>query len=169
MVRCANCQSSQIDGTIFCTECGASVVVPAKRQSTTLFSGRRGTVQHASPVEADEQAATPIETRLALQVLTNGRQMRLKAHEELLIGRRDEARGIVPDVDLSDDGGYEAGVSRRHAIICWLDGGYFVEDLSSANGTFVNDQRVEPQLRAALHNGDELRCGTLGMRVEISP
>ncbi|HEY2250969.1 MAG TPA: PAS domain S-box protein, partial [Planctomycetaceae bacterium] len=36
----------------------------------------------------------------------------------------------------------EETVSRRHARIIVADGGYFVEDLGSRNGTYVNGQRV---------------------------
>ena len=38
-----------------------------------------------------------------------------------------------------------AGVSRRHAILAHKNSLYTVEDLGSANGTFVNGQRLAPQ------------------------
>ncbi|MBC8159834.1 MAG: FHA domain-containing protein [Roseiflexaceae bacterium] len=170
MLRCPNCQSGQIDGTVFCTVCGASLAAPVRRQSTTLF--KKGLRPEATEPVAMADAAPPVapsEARLALYVLPSGRQMRLKLQEELLIGRRDSGRGITPDVDLSDDGGFNAGVSRRHAIISWDEGDLFVEDLGSPNGTFVNEQRIKPQQRAPLRNGDTLRCGMLTLRVELSP
>src|SRR2546422_4177280 len=34
-------------------------------------------------------------------------------------------------------------VSRKHAVIVERDGGFFVEDQGSLNGTFVNRKRVE--------------------------
>lgn len=86
-----------------------------------------------------------------------------------MIGRKDVARGINPDIDLGAHGGYDAGVSRRHAILNWRHGAYYVEDLASANGTFVNEHQVAASEQAKLHNGDELRCGMLALRVEISP
>jgi serine phosphatase RsbU (regulator of sigma subunit) len=45
-------------------------------------------------------------------------------------------------------------VSRRHAAILHDNGRYFVEDLQSRNGTFLNDQRVSQ--RTALRDGDHL-------------
>jgi phosphoserine phosphatase RsbU/P len=45
-------------------------------------------------------------------------------------------------------------VSRRHAAILHDRGRYFVEDLHSRNGTFLNDQRVSQ--RTALRDGDHL-------------
>ena len=64
-----------------------------------------------------------------------------------------------------------AMVSRLH---CRLEAGpegatgeaaLDVIDLSSTNGTFVNDQRVE---RARLANGDRLRVGRVELKVERS-
>jgi serine phosphatase RsbU (regulator of sigma subunit) len=45
-------------------------------------------------------------------------------------------------------------VSRRHAVIVRIDGTYYVEDLKSRNGTFLNDQRILE--RAPLSDGDLL-------------
>ncbi len=45
-------------------------------------------------------------------------------------------------------------VSRRHAAILRERGNYFVEDLQSRNGTFLNDKRVTE--RAPLDEGDQL-------------
>lgn len=168
MIRCPNCQSNQLDGTIFCTECGGSLLFVQERQPTMPFNGA---LQPVQPDESEPEllAAAPSETRLTLRVLATSRVIRLHVQDELLIGRTDEARGIQPDIDLGLDGGYDAGVSRRHAILSWQGGSYYLEDLSSANGTFVNDKQIEPQIRTLIHNGDAIRCGMLDLRVEISP
>ncbi len=50
-----------------------------------------------------------------------------------LVGRPSASRNIHPDVDCSDD----SGVSRRHAQLTTDGTRFFVEDLESANGTFV--------------------------------
>jgi pSer/pThr/pTyr-binding forkhead associated (FHA) protein len=70
-------------------------------------------------------------------------------------------------VDLGLDGGYDAGVSRRHAIIAPQAGGFIIEDLASANGTFVNGRRLQPQAPTPIRSGDELKFGTLILRFEI--
>lgn len=167
MIVCSNCRGKQLDGTIFCTECGASLL-PAKRESTVSLVGRMGD-EEAAPVLVPAPAAprAPGQPTLVLVVLNNARRIALDVSEDLLIGRRDDARGIFPDVDLGRDGGYEGGVSRRHAILSYKNGVFRVEDLGSANGTFVNGKQIDPQMPTALASGDELKCGLLFLRVEI--
>lgn len=86
-------------------------------------------------------------------------QFSLNQTGESLIGRVDPNRGIRPEVDLSK---YDpaARVSRRHARIVVQDNQYFIEDLGSANGTFLNGSNKlaqgKPQL---LTTGDELKLG----------
>jgi pSer/pThr/pTyr-binding forkhead associated (FHA) protein len=104
---------------------------------------------------------------IALIVINSGRRIALDAGDDLLVGRKDNQRGIYPDVDLGLDGGYDAGVSRRHAIIATQSGGFTLEDLASANGTFVNGQRLGPQAPVPIAHGDELKFGTLILRFEI--
>lgn len=48
-------------------------------------------------------------------------------------------------------------VSRRHAEISFCDDCFLLTDLKSANGTFLNGQRITEQ---ALQNGDSLRLGS---------
>jgi len=65
------------------------------------------------------------------------------AKGELTIGRN-------PGNDILID---NVGVSRRHAVIKASAGRVVVEDLGSANGTFVNGQRITSQ---ELQDGDEI-------------
>lgn len=71
--------------------------------------------------------------------------------EQVLIGRN-------PECQIQTQDGL---VSRRHARIIVHDGLYWIEDLQSANGVYVNSQRV-PQ--AQLRPGDEVVCGSLTLR-----
>ena len=77
--------------------------------------------------------------------------------EPLLIGRSSECQIQTQD----------GLVSRRHARI-FYDGGYWIEDLGSANGVFIDNQRVP---RAPLRPGDTALCGSLTIRLlpEIRP
>jgi len=75
--------------------------------------------------------------------------------DELLIGRAERGEGRLGD---------EPELSRRHARIARDDEGLLtIEDLGSANGTYVNDARVSG--RRALRVGDSLRLGRTTLRV----
>jgi len=72
-----------------------------------------------------------------------GTEYRLDADQSVL--------GRHPDCDIQLE---VAAVSRQHARISREQGEYYVEDLGSRNGTFVNDQEV--QGRRALRPGDQI-------------
>jgi predicted component of type VI protein secretion system len=79
--------------------------------------------------------------------------------DESHIGRWDADGGIFPDVDLDSDDP-EAKVSRRHARITRRGEKYYLEDLGSTNGTFVNrGRRLLPGDRQPLRDGDEVIVG----------
>ena len=52
----------------------------------------------------------------------------------------------------------EGAVSRQHAVIAEDEAGYYLRDLDSANGTFVNRQGIEKERRLLKH-GDLIRLG----------
>ena len=62
-------------------------------------------------------------------------------------------RGAECDLRLDD-----TFVSQEHARIFAKDGSWYVEDLGSTNGTFVNEQRLAAP--AMLTSGDRIRVGT---------
>ncbi|MGH7748775.1 MAG: FHA domain-containing protein, partial [Candidatus Dormibacteria bacterium] len=66
------------------------------------------------------------------------------------------------DIVLASDD----SVSRLHAVLERLGPGWWLRDLASRNGTFVNGARVAQG--RALVNGDELRIGSTRMVYRIS-
>jgi hypothetical protein len=85
------------------------------------------------------------------------REVELSA-SEMLVGRRNDAVGFVPDIDLSGD----PAVSRRHVLLRRdTDGSWSLLDLGSANGTWVNGVAapVEPDRPVSLHDGDRVHLG----------
>jgi hypothetical protein len=54
-------------------------------------------------------------------------------HSSVLVGRASRSRNIAPDVDC----GADSGVSRRQSQLTTDGSRWFVEDLESANGTFI--------------------------------
>jgi len=69
--------------------------------------------------------------------------------------------GRKPENDIAIE--WDKAVSRRHAELELVAGSWFVSDLDSANGTFVNGSKVDR--KRALHSGDELRVGDTTLRM----
>lgn len=96
-----------------------------------------------------------------------GKQFPL-SDDESQIGRWDADGGIFPDVDLDADDP-EAKVSRRHARIILRNDQYYIEDLGSTNGTFINrGRRLLPGDRHPLRDGDEIIVGKTFLRFHIA-
>ncbi len=78
---------------------------------------------------------------------------------EFLLGR-----GI--DVDGRIRGNLNIG--RRHCMILrGRDGEYYIRDLQSLNGTFLNGQQLEPNVDCRLYDGDEIMLYSQKLIVSI--
>ena len=60
-------------------------------------------------------------------------------------------------------------VSRTHARLIRSEAGCLLIDLGSANKTFVNDIKLEPQVATPVAPGDTIRIGPYQLRLEIVP
>jgi len=110
-------------------------------------------------------AATATEPKIRLKVLDSGEEIVPTGGSELLIGRA--SKKVVPNIDLGSHDGAKAGVSRRHGRLLLKDKRWFVEDLASTNGTFVNEERLAPNQATPLKNGDIIRCGQLRLQLNL--
>src|SRR5215813_10186961 len=136
---CGNCGRDLARDDVFCAYCGARQ--PSKRTTARLVV-----------MGTNEMSAQ-------FSLVTDG---------ENLIGRMDPNRGIRPEVDLSK---YDpaARVSRRHAKIVSQGNQFFIEDLGSANGTFINGSvRLAQGRPYVLVSGDELKLGETTLKFVVS-
>ena len=83
------------------------------------------------------------DTQPKLIKVTNQREIAIKP--DMVVGRQAEC-----DLQLT-----EGHASRRHARFSFADDGVWLEDLNSANGTFVNGAKVTGKVK--LSSGDRLR------------
>jgi hypothetical protein len=70
-----------------------------------------------------------------------------------------------PTVDLTPFNGSLMGVSRQHAMITKDEAGYKVKDLSSTNGTWLNELKLTAQQAYTLQSGDILRLGQVNTSI----
>ena len=102
---------------------------------------------------AEQEAARRARAYAALESQHDHNSVYIDA-EEVSIGRQ---TGSV-DVSL-EQFPHSNNISRRHAKMCRLSEGIFLEDLGSANGTFVNGERLLPQVPRQIFDNDEISFG----------
>jgi hypothetical protein len=192
MITCERCKNENLDGAQYCDDCGAPLRPNAGSRSgkdpsdANLFKAE-GDGQNGfhSPAAVPQPEVAAGKAAAAVNLSSSG-SSKSKAHaklviergksvgkqfmlsaEESQIGRWDADGGVFPDVDLDSDDP-EAKVSRRHARITMVEGKYFVEDLGSTNGTFVNrGKRLSPGTRQPLKDGDEIIVGKTFLRFRL--
>lgn len=82
--------------------------------------------------------------------------------DTLLIGRKDIKRGFVVDIDLAPLDARKI-VSRRHALLEQKKGDWTIIDQGSANGTWLNGEKLLEGEAYPLGNGDEIIFGKKGV------
>lgn len=70
---------------------------------------------------------------------------------EITIGRHTSCQVQLPEGERS--------VSRTHCKLTFSGGSWFVIDLESRHGTFINGSRLTPHVSHRLHRGDRLKIG----------
>lgn len=136
---------------------------PSQIPQPEAASGKTSAALNLSSVGSADKALAKLIIERGKSV---GKQFLLSAAESQ-IGRWDADGGVFPDVDLDSDDP-EAKISRRHARITFHDGKYFLEDLGSTNGTFINrGKRLSPGTRQQLNDGDEIIVGKTFLRFRM--
>jgi pSer/pThr/pTyr-binding forkhead associated (FHA) protein len=159
MITCAVCHTQVYIGTLFCPECCA-------RTDDDSMPTNVLTPEHAQKLVsamADKTDRHPLQStdRILLYIVGNDVGVPLFGQQEYILGRAEKGQAVIPDIDLNRFGAHDKGVSRLHCHLRFEGGVLFLMDLGSANGTFVNEQRVLPDRPSPLSNGDLIRLGNL--------
>ncbi|MDQ4068440.1 MAG: FHA domain-containing protein [Actinomycetota bacterium] len=171
--QCPNCHTPYAPGDVYCELCGTNFITgedaplpPPPREVATEHGdhGETTSAEWFCVIDADRelfeanQAETPQNLTFPEDVAP--REVPLTG-EEVIIGRRDEASGFFPDIDLSTPT-FDPGVSRRHAVLERQPGGpWTVTDANSTNGTWLNGDEapLPPGKAVVLSDGDRISLG----------
>ena len=79
--------------------------------------------------------------------------------DEFTIGRKEsQVDGLIS---------FNKMIGRVHCKVNYIKGSYYITDLQSANGTYVNKVRITPNEPCRVENGDIVRLANSEFRVEI--
>jgi hypothetical protein len=84
---------------------------------------------------------------------------------QIILGRFDSTLNYRPTVDLSEHHAAQLGVSRLHAEISYEKAAYWVQDLESKNGTWVNNTKLLVGQKMPISHRDSLRIGHFMIQV----
>jgi pSer/pThr/pTyr-binding forkhead associated (FHA) protein len=166
MLTCPECGKHAFEGSLFCPECGATFKFDEEKSKTDSipFVEEVGNIIEPPLVGKGSIPVSNISS-VSIIIPSSGRRIKIPLKEQLRIGRTDPERGIEPEVDLTQDDGAQAGISRLHASILSTSQGIAIMDLNSVNGTRVNGFQIPPNLPYALNSGDEVKLGDLLIHV----
>ena len=147
-VHCPECGFLNGEGANFCQRCGTNLGAQTQVQApeSTTATYRVGETGELIPVDV-EDITTHGHAALVIRSGGNrvGESFPLEG-DRMTVGRR-------PDSDVFLD---DVTVSRDHALVVKRGGDFYLDDLGSLNGTYVNRHRIESH---RLEDGDELQVG----------
>jgi len=112
-----------------------------------------------------DDSETFTKPKATLKLASNGQQIFSGDRSELTVGRAHKKS--TPDIDLAPHGGTKAGVSRQHGRLLRENDQWYLEDLGSTNGTFLNGTKIAPHQKTAIKKGDKLRFGQIELEFEL--
>lgn len=168
MITCQNCNHQDLDGALFCSQCGAqllnttdtTVIPPARMVQSSGISGNTAPKFPQPPPEFSLST-------VALLMIDTGEITYIPNSKNITIGRSTEGQLVVPDIDLAPYNAYEAGVSRLHTHIALKKNQVLIKDLGSANGTRVNGSKISAHTEYDLAHGDIITLGKLKFQILI--
>jgi hypothetical protein len=119
-----------------------------------------------APAAADTATLAPDAQPRLLVLRGQKRNVEYPIYDGLnFIGRADEK---PVDIDLEDQEPPDRiWCSRQHALISFEEHHLTIEDLNSANGTFVNRSRIYPGQKRPLNVNDVIQIGNVQLKVIV--
>lgn len=162
---CPVCHSKNENKAMVCTTCGASL---DEKKYITRKNAEIEVNYSEKPKELHVDEAIIPREGIAVYFAETTKAFVVRTEKEFIIGR-----SLIPTsepmLDLSDFDGFKMGLSRRHAMIRQAGTGYEIIDLSSTNGTWLNDERLVPYAPYPLPSGSRLLLSRIRLFVFYRP
>ena len=145
-MHCPECGFVNAEGANYCQKCGAFLGRPEGADEPATMTYKVDETGEYTPIDIDEE----VEKVGAALVIRSGGG---RAGESFAVDEERISIGRTPDAGVFLD---DVTVSRNHALLVHRQDGYYIDDLGSLNGTYVNRRRIESH---RLEDGDEIQIG----------
>ena len=163
---CPICKNKNANEVAVCRHCGAPLNTDAHLTAATTRNTEIK-VNYSEKIEKLDVDEKIIPTNaIAIYFAETTKPVEILVEPEFVIGRKVVAtESLETFLDLSDFDGFRMGLSRRHAMIRRAESTYEIIDLSSTNGTWLNDERLVPYTPYPLPSGSQLRLSRIRLFV----
>ena len=165
--ECEQCDHRNDASYIECENCGADIsfISPTYYEQEVSMTITNKEMLKSEPSNIEMTSSVNEETNRATALMTRIKLISAKENLEIQLP--------LSDVILGRDGDLVAEVfnksnfvSRRHATIKFRSGSYFIIDLTSHNGTFLNYSRLNPGKEYKLTVGENLTIADVEFRIQ---
>ncbi len=133
-------------------------LLPPQRQGHVLLTTReRAMAAIAQLVELDDLTAEDKALAQRLSQLVDA-ALHSPSGEQIHLGPGETTIGSASDNTIVRN---DPSVSPHHAVITLKDGNYYITDLKGSSGTFVNGQRLPPEIPHPLQQKDSIQIGKI--------
>ena len=161
---CPVCKNKNERDAITCKHCGAPLSQQPWDSATTINTEalEKGVKGIAESLIDDSLIPTG---GIAIYAAGASNPVYLDFESELIFGRQSEKKLEGSLFDLTPMGGYQMGISRRHAVIRKVENGLELTDLGSTNGSWLNEERLVPFKPYSLIDRSQIRFGRMRLLV----
>lgn len=161
-LTCSHCQSPQAVGELVCSQCSILFSSGGKTDKLEVAPNQQ------SKDKKDPVGMVSVKEDRPIYLYVNGQTIQLPMQEAVIIGRRSTSPDASqPDVALNDFGAEEKGVSRHHVRITRHADIFYIADMGSSNGAFLNGRPLLRNLNRVIRDGDDLQLGFLKLRIHF--
>ncbi len=146
---CTHCGHANPEGSNYCANCGRPLRLASEETTGSLRAEDVDGLETGDLDQDIRALVAELEAGTALLLVVRGPNYGAR----FLLDREVVTVGRHPSSDIFLD---DITVSRRHAEFRREDGRFWVYDVGSLNGTYVNSERTED---ARLETGDEVQVG----------
>jgi pSer/pThr/pTyr-binding forkhead associated (FHA) protein len=162
-IFCPTCKRLNESGAKICVFCEAPLDVSIEVPQTTILS-ETDTYALMQEIEAKfiRRLSAP-DHGIGIYSSNDPTPITIQDKQEFILGRKSTEPTLEELVDLTPFGGFEEGVSHKHALIRRTGSGYEILDLGSTNGTWLNRNHLISNKPYTLENKSQLYLGRLSL------